>query len=123
VTRAEQLFYVAMTPNDFRKLALALPEAAESAHMNHPDFRVRGKIFATLWPDGEHGMVKLAPDDQVKFTDAEPDAFHALKGAWGKRGCTSVHLATATRARMKSALAAAWRNTAPKSLSKLHEDL
>ena len=111
-----------MSPNDFRKLALALPEATESAHMSHPDFRVRGKIFATLWPDGEHGMVKLTPDDQVKFTDAEPDAFRAVKGAWGRRGCTSVHLATATKARVRRALAAAWRNTAPKRLSERHED-
>jgi hypothetical protein len=112
-----------MNTNDFRKLALALPEASESAHMKHPDFRVRGKIFATLWPDGEHGMVKLSPDEQVKFTDAEPDAVRAVKGAWGKRGCTSVHLASATKTRVRSALAAAWRNTAPKSLSKEHEDL
>jgi hypothetical protein len=112
-----------MTPNDFRKLALALPEAAESSHMNHPDFRVRGKIFATLWPDGEHGMLKLSPDDQVTFTDAEPDAFHPLKGVWGRRGCTSVHLPTATKARVRAALAAAWRNTAPKGLSKEHDDL
>ena len=46
-----------MTVDDFRKLALDLPEAIESAHMNHPDFRVRNKIFATIWPDESWGMV------------------------------------------------------------------
>lgn len=57
-----------MTPDQFRKLALRFPEAAESAHMAHPDFRVRGKIFATLgYPDDRHGMVKLTPDQQADF--------------------------------------------------------
>jgi len=53
-----------MTANDFRKLALSLPEAVESAHMHHPDFRVRGKIFATLgYPDKDSGVVKLTPKE------------------------------------------------------------
>ena len=53
-----------MTDDDFRKIALSLPEAIESAHMGHPDFRVGGKIFATLMPEDGWGMVKLTPDEQ-----------------------------------------------------------
>ena len=55
-----------MTADDFRQIALGLPEASESAHMDHPDFRVRGKIFATLgYPDRDWGMVKLTPAQQA----------------------------------------------------------
>jgi hypothetical protein len=72
---------------DFRKLALSLPEAVESAHMGHPDFRVRGKIFATLgYPDKGWGMVKLTMDDQELFTSLAPDAFSPVKGGWGGWG-------------------------------------
>ena len=60
-----------MTPDGFRRLALSLPEAIESAHMGHPDFRVGGRIFATLGsPDSSHGMVKLKPDQQAKVKAA-----------------------------------------------------
>ena len=53
-----------MTPDSFRRIVLNLPETAESAHRAHPDFRVRGKIFATLgWPDDARGMVKLTPEE------------------------------------------------------------
>jgi len=62
-----------VTTTDFRRLALALPEATESAHMDHPDFRVRGKIFATLgYPEKGWGMVKLGPEAQHYFLEAEP---------------------------------------------------
>ena len=64
-----------LTPDDFRKMALTLPEAIESAHMGHPDFRVRGKIFATLgYPSDTWGMVKLTPEQQRLFVEAEPRA-------------------------------------------------
>jgi YjbR len=57
-----------MTANDFRKMALALPETEEHSHMNHPDFRVAGKIFATLgYPDKTRGMVKLSPEEALLF--------------------------------------------------------
>jgi hypothetical protein len=62
-----------MTPASFRKLALALPEAVEAAHMDHPDFRVVGKIFATLgYPDEPRGMVKLTPEQQADFVGKAP---------------------------------------------------
>ena len=56
-----------MTADKFRSLALSLPEVCESAHLGHPDFRVGGKIFATLGPDEVWGMVKLNPDEQASF--------------------------------------------------------
>ena len=106
-----------MTANDFRKLALSFPEAIESAHMHHPDFRVRGKIFATLgYPDKDSAVVKLTSDEQRDFVRSDPDVFQPVKGAWGRRGATSVHLAAAKIENVGKALDAAWRNTAPKRL-------
>lgn len=106
-----------MSPADFRKLALALPEVEERQHMNHPDFRVQGKIFATLgYPDKTRGMVKLTPEDQHYFSKDYPDAFIPVKGAWGRRGATSVVLKAAKKTILAKAIQAAWRNTAPKHL-------
>ncbi len=106
-----------MTADEFRDLELSLPEAIESAHMDHPDFRVRKKIFATLnGPDLIWGMVKLTPDEQKLFMRTDPKVFEPFAGAWGRRGCTKVHLAAATEPAVRQALAAAWRNTAPKRL-------
>ena len=109
-----------MTANDFRELALSFPEAIESAHMNHPDFRVRGKIFATLgYPDNDSAVVKLTPDEQRDFVRSDPNVFQLVKGAWGRRGSTSVYLPAAKIHRVREAVGAAWRNTAPKRLSKV----
>lgn len=108
-----------MTAKDFRQLALALPETEERAHMNHPDFRVAGKIFATLgYPDKSHGMVKLSPEGQHYFSKDYPDVFTPVKGTWGLRGATSVNLKAAKKETLGKALQAAWRNTAPKRLLK-----
>jgi hypothetical protein len=105
----------------FRALALDLPEALESSHMDHPDFRVRGKIFATLGPDATWGMVKLTPEQQRDFVDEAPDAFEPIPGAWGERGATRVRLRPARIPVVRRALALAWRNTAPKSLRDEHD--
>lgn len=107
-----------MTPAAFRKLALlSLPETEERQHMDHPDFRVAGKIFATLgYPDKTRGMVKLAPEDQHYFSKDHPDVFIPVKGTWGRRGATSVQLSAATKDVMAKASQAAWRNIAPKRL-------
>jgi hypothetical protein len=108
---------LSMTPAAFRKLALSLPETEERHHMDHPDFRVAGKIFATLgYPDKSRGMVKLSPEDQHYFSKDHPDIFIPVKGAWGRRGATSVHLKAATKDVLGKAIQAAWRNTAPKRL-------
>src|SRR5579862_2417648 len=100
-----------MTATEFRKIALSLPEAEARAHMNHPDFRVAGKIFATLgYPDKGWGMVKLFPDQQAGFMKAEPNAFLPAKGAWGRKGSTCVLLKYAKKTSLRQAMLAAWQN-------------
>jgi len=111
-----------MTADEFRRLALSFPEASENAHMNHPDFRVRGKIFATLGPGEAWGMVKLTPDQQEVLVQAEPAVFEPINGAWGRRGATYVRLEAAKEPAVRQALAAAWRNTAPKRLVEEHDE-
>jgi hypothetical protein len=100
-----------MTPTAFRKIALSLAGAAESAHGGHPDFRAGGKVFATLgYPGADWAMVKLTPEQQQMLVDAEPQMFVPVKGTWGLRGATSVRLATADQRTVRSALTMAWRN-------------
>jgi hypothetical protein len=108
-----------MTAKGFRQIALSLPETEERAHMDHPDFRVAGKVFATLgYPDKTHGTVKLSPEDQHNFSKDYPEAFTPVKGAWGRRGATSIYLKAARKETLRKAIHAAWRNTAPKRLLK-----
>lgn len=112
-----------MTADEFRKLALSLPEVVESEHMGHPDFRVGGKVFASLgWPDTSWAMVGLTPEQQADFVRAEPTMFRPVKGGWGRRGSTNVILANATELPVREALELAWRNRAPKRLAERHED-
>jgi hypothetical protein len=106
-----------VTAKDFRQIALSLPETEGRSHMDHPDFRVAGKIFATLgYPDKTRGMVKLSPEEQHYFTKDYPEVFVAVKGAWGRHGATSVILKAAKKELLRKAIHAAWRNTAPKRL-------
>jgi hypothetical protein len=106
-----------MTADGFRRLALSLPGAEERQHMGHPDFRVGGKIFATLFAPGpEWGMVKLTPEQQQAFVDSAPAVFTPVKGGWGRGGATNVRLSRATVKALRPALFTAWRNTAPRKL-------
>lgn len=86
-----------------------MPGAEEHSHMDHPDFRAGGRVFATLgYPDEEWGMVKLSPEEQNNFVQAEPLAFVPVRGAWGLRGCTSVRLQKAKSISVRRALQIAW---------------
>ncbi len=106
-----------MTAEDFRRMALELPDATESCHMAHPDFRVGGKIFATLgYPDDKWAMVKLPPEQQELLSKSEPSVFVPVKGGWGRQGATSVRLKTAKKTQVRAALQAAWSKVAPKRL-------
>lgn len=90
-----------------------MPEASESSHMGHPDFRVRGRIFATLgYSDKSWGMVKLTPEEQQGFVREYPAVFLPVTGAWGRQGCTSVHLDAADEETLGRAVTAAWQNAA-----------
>ena len=98
-----------MTANDYRKLALNLPDVVESAHMEHPDFRVGGRIFATLgYPDEGWGVVMLTPDEQKRLCAADPEAFTPVKGAWGRNGNTQVNLKAAKKTSVRAALKTAY---------------
>jgi hypothetical protein len=101
------------TAEQFRRIALAFAGAEERAHMGHPDFRVGGKIFATLGaPDERHGMVGLMPEQQEDFMIMAPAAFRPAVGAWGRAGSTMVLLDAVSEDVLENALAAAWRRRA-----------
>jgi hypothetical protein len=99
-----------MTAAEFRRLALALPCVVEASHMGHPDFRVDGKIFATLGhPDSGFGALMLSPLDQTLLLQSHPKAFAPAAGAWGRAGSTIVTLRLAPRTIVEAALEAAWK--------------
>jgi hypothetical protein len=98
-------------------MALSFQEATESAHHGHPDFRVGGKIFATLgYPDSSSGVVMLDPGEQALYVKLDGATFTPAAGAWGRQGSTLVRLAEAKSALVRSALEAAWSRRAPKRL-------
>jgi len=98
-----------MTADSFRKLALALPGAEEGAHMNHPDFRVGGRIFATLgYPRAGWAAVVLTPEDQAVFVAGKPKAFVPVRGKWGEQGATNIILRYASVPAVRDALEAAF---------------
>jgi hypothetical protein len=98
------------TAGDFRRLALAMDDAIEGAHMGHPDFRANGRIFATIAPDRQRGMVKLTPEQQQVFVAGNPQTFEPASGAWGRQGCTMVQLASVDEETLGEAMTLAWQN-------------
>jgi hypothetical protein len=112
-----------MTPSEFRRLALCFPETEERSHMDHPDFRVAGKIFATLgYPEEGWAMVKITPLEQEMLVKAQPRVFNPCSGVWGKRGATNVRLRSARKRTLRRALEAAWRLAAPDLLVRRFDD-
>ena len=105
-----------MSPNHARKIALSFPEAIESAHMGHPDFRVGGRVFATLWPDERRAVLVLTSEDQEILVNAEPTIFSPIPGGWGRRGATNVALSTVDTPTLRTAMEMAWRGKAPRRL-------
>jgi hypothetical protein len=106
-----------MTAAEFRRIALSFPEAIEGSHMGHADFRVAGKIFATLgYPSNRFGVVMLSPQDQDLIVRDYPKAFAPVAGKWGASGSTTVLLRQANTRAVAIALEAAWRKRAPKRL-------
>jgi hypothetical protein len=102
-----------MTAEEFREIALNFRGATEASHMNHPDFRANGKIFATLgYPDASWGMAKLAPQDQKHFLERHPQTFVPAKGAWGLQGSTMVRLDAVSPDLLSQVLDLAWQNSA-----------
>ena len=107
-----------MTAADFRRIALSLPEAVEGSHMWNADFRVGGKIFATLAYEKEgYGVLLLTPDEQTGMVTDEPRIFSPVTGGWGRQGATRVNLAKVKPDVLEGALRTAWRRRAPKRLT------
>jgi len=107
-----------MGPEAFRKLALSLPGAEEHEHMDHPDFRADGRIFATLgYPDEKFAMIRLTPEQQSEFVQKDPEAFAPVKGKWGIKGATHVRLKSAESKNVKKALELARENLQAKKKS------
>lgn len=99
-----------MTVGDFRRLALSLPGAEEGSHMGSADFRVGGRIFATLASQSEgYGNLMLTPELQAEFVHEAPDVFLPVAGGWGRNGATHVRLAAANEDLLEGALRAAWK--------------
>ena len=93
-----------MTAEDFREIVLGMHGAVEGAHMKHPDFRANGRIFATLKPGEEAGVVKLSPDEQRELIRLHPAMFTPAAGAWGRQGWTVVRLAAAKKSAVRTAI-------------------
>jgi hypothetical protein len=107
------------TPDDIRRLALALPEAVEADHHGMASFRAGGKIFATIHIDQPRMMVKLDGEDQANLAAGHPGVVEAVPGYWGRKGSTFVWYEKADTALIGTLLRMAWLNVAPKKLAAL----
>ncbi len=99
-----------MNAEDFRRIALSLPGAEEGSHMGSPDFRVGGRIFATLASQRQgYGNLMLTPDHQAAFVAELPEVFLPIAGGWGRMGATHIRLAAANEDVLAGALRTAWK--------------
>jgi hypothetical protein len=99
-----------MTAGDFRRIALSLPGAEEGSHMGAVDFRVGGRIFATLAAVKQgYGNLMLTPEVQKEFVEELPKVFIPIAGGWGRMGATHVRLSAANEDLLHGALIAAWK--------------
>lgn len=99
-----------LTPADFRRLALSLEGAEEGTHFGAADFRVGGRIFATLAAEKQgYGNLMLTPEQQAAFVAEAPDVFLAIPGGWGRNGATHVRLSAANEDVLLGALRTAWK--------------
>jgi hypothetical protein len=102
----------------FRTIACGLPGAEENAHMGHPDFRVGGRIFATLSSESRgRGVLKLTVGQQAEFVAELPEVFAPVQGGWGRMGMTYILLDRADEATTRGALTTAHRNVEQKNLA------
>ena len=98
-----------MNAADFRRIALNLEEAEEGSHMGAPDFRVGGRIFATLASESQgYGNLMLTPEQQADFVRELPEVFLPIPGGWGRMGMTHIRLAQASEDVLAGALRNAW---------------
>jgi hypothetical protein len=99
-----------VTVKDFRRIALSLDGVEESSHMGQPDFRVGGRIFATLAAAEQgYGNLMLTPEQQATFVGELPEVFLPIAGGWGRNGATHIRLAVANKDVLEGALRTAWK--------------
>jgi hypothetical protein len=99
-----------MNANDFRRIALSMEGAEEGSHFNQADFRVGGRIFATLAAEKQgYGNLMLTPEQQAAFMEELPKVFVPIHGGWGRNGATHIVLATASEDVLEGALRTAWK--------------
>jgi hypothetical protein len=105
-----------MTASDFRRIALSLPDSTEASHFGNPDFRVGGRIFATLSLERDgYGVLLLTPEQQSGMVEDEPAVFSPVPGGWGRNGSTRVLLSKVTPDILEAALRTAWQNRVAKN--------
>ncbi|MBZ9656291.1 MmcQ/YjbR family DNA-binding protein [Phyllobacterium lublinensis] len=104
----------------FAEMALSFPETIQASHLGTTDFRVNGKIFATLRPEKHRGVLSLTREDQALLRETSADMFEPVPGSWGEKGWTLVILQNADPEAVRHAMAMAWKKAAPKSLSARH---
>lgn len=96
--------------DDFRRIALSLEGAEEGSHMGSSDFRVGGRIFATLAARSQgYGNLMLTPEQQAMFVEEQPDIFLPIAGGWGRMGMTHIRLTEANEDVLAGALSTAWK--------------
>jgi hypothetical protein len=99
-----------MDAEDFRRIALSLKGVEESSHMGSPDFRVGGRIFATLASAKQgYGNLMLTLEQQAAFVEELPEVFVPIAGGWGRMGMTHIRLAAAKEEVLAGALRTAWQ--------------
>ncbi len=107
-----------VSTDQVRELALSLPEAEDQDHRGRPSFRIRGRIFTTLWPDAGIAVIKAPADEVHACVEASPETFEIL--TWGQSEFLKVHLEHADRDEVAELLTEAWAGQAPKSLVEPH---
>jgi hypothetical protein len=110
-------YYMGLTIEDVRQMALSLSEVEEHQHWDRPSFRVKGKIFLTLWPVEQRAVLKLAPDVQRELIKEEPNVYSVVSGAWGQRGYTNARLQCVEAKEFTAVMEMAWRQVAPRGLN------
>jgi hypothetical protein len=109
-----------MSLEEFAEMALSFPETIQASHFNTTDFRVNGKIFATLRPEKLRGVLLLTREDQSLLCETSRDMFEPVPGRWGEKGSTYVVLDSADPGAVRHAMAIAWKRAGPKSVSARH---
>ncbi|PSH68433.1 hypothetical protein CU102_14205 [Phyllobacterium brassicacearum] len=109
-----------MSLESFAEMALSFPESIQGSHFGTTDFRVNGKIFATLRPGKQRGVLSLSRGDQALLRETSAGMFEPVPGSWGEKGWTFVILDNADPDAVRHAMAMAWKKAAPKSVSARH---